>query len=92
MALWVALRSRAGPGYVELGKAAAFVPKASLAAPWISIPYREITRVQLASIRGQQLIIISSAAGEARIIPMAFASPSAFASFAATLQERVRAG
>jgi hypothetical protein len=92
VALWVAVRSQAGPGYVELGVTGALLPRASLSAPLISIPYSTITQVRVVNVSGQQMVAVNSAAGQARVMSKAFAKQSAFASFVTTLQERVRVG
>lgn len=86
--LRVAMRSQSGASYVELGLTGALVPKASISMSPITIPYSAITQIQVINIPGQQMAVISSAAGDSRLLSKSFSAPSDFIAFLKALQER----
>ena len=88
IALWSAVQDHRGPQYVELGEQAAFLPKASVSRIMLSVPYSAIRQVRTVLIPGQQMILIDSSVGQARLLSKAFASSHDFALFLRSLQER----
>ena len=83
----IAIRSQSGVSYVELGPTSILVPKASISMSWITIPYDAIKQIRVINIPGQQVAIISSPAGESRLLSKSFAAPSEFTAFLQALQE-----
>jgi hypothetical protein len=91
IAVWVAVQSHTGPGYVELGPQAAVLPKASLSRVLMSVPYAAIREIRAIHLPGQQMIIVESSAGQTRVSSRAFATAADFALFLRALHERARA-
>ena len=91
LAVWFAVRNHSGPGFVELGPASALVRKASLSASLLDVPYSAIEQVRTVKVSGQQMIVITSAVGEARLMSTAFATPVEFAAFKLELLARTAA-
>jgi len=88
LAVWLGIRSHVGAGYVELGPTSAVVPMASLSGGPLTVPYSAIKRVSTLNVPGQQLVIIASSVGEARLMSNSFATQREFAEFLNALQAR----
>lgn len=88
--LVMAIRAFRSPGYVELGATAALLPRASLAQDLITIPYGTIRSVQCVQVPGQQMIVVHSGLGEARLMAKAFASADDFSAFLRQIEARLQ--
>lgn len=86
----MAIRAFRAPGYVELGATAALLPRASLAQDLITIPYGTIRNVQCVQVPGQQMIVVCSGLGEARLMAKAFASADDFTTFLRQIEARLQ--
>lgn len=87
-AIVFAVKSQIGGKYITLDTTSAIVPLASLSMKKIAIPYRQISRIQLLSIKKLKIILIQSTVGESRLSEKSFASPNEFTRFYLELQRR----
>lgn len=90
LAIWMAWRNSAAPGFVELGPTDLSAPTASLSMAQTSIPYRAISRIGIDMIPGDQMIVIESKAGNVKLLSSGFLSPLECSSFLRQLTERSR--
>jgi len=76
-------------GFVQLGPTEALLPRASLRAGLIKMPYASILRLEVQEIPGrQQMVIVRTADAEARLSSSGFKLPKDFARFLRVLKER----
>lgn len=87
-AIRVAFSSSNSINYVELGPKGAFVPSASISMSPINIPYSSIRQIKVMSVQNQQMAVISSSIGEARLLSKCFATPGDFTAFLLALEQR----
>jgi hypothetical protein len=52
------------------------------------VPYASIRNIRRLDLPGQQVLVVSSRLGEARLLSKSFASPAEFEAFVRALQER----
>jgi hypothetical protein len=74
--------------FVELGPSFVVLPSASVTMSPISIPYSTISQVQVVNIQNQQIAVISSTIGEARLLSKFFATSDSFEAFLLELKQR----
>ena len=86
--LSVAFKSLNSVNYVELRPNDAFVPSASISMSPIAIPYRSIRQIQIVNIQNQQMAVISSSVGEARLLSKFFTTAGDFTAFLLALEQR----
>jgi hypothetical protein len=55
----------------------------------MSVPYGAIKGIRAAAVPGQQMLLVSSTVGEARLLSKAFASPREYELFLSELRRRV---
>lgn len=74
--------------YVEIRPSSIFVPKTGFSMKLVDIPYGEIRNLRLVDVSGKTMLIISSRAGESRLMAQNFSSKNDFAAFISMLRER----
>ncbi len=82
-------RSLEGPVSLRLGLLNLSAPKASIKSPMLSIPYVDIKTVTLHSVQTQQMLVVESSLGQARVSSLGFASELEFERFYKGLTARI---
>ncbi len=82
-------KSLEGPISLRLGPLNLSAPKASLKGPMLSIPYIDIKTVTLHSVQNQQMLVVESSLGQARVSSIGFASELEFEKFYQGLTSRI---
>jgi hypothetical protein len=74
-------RSLKGPVSISLGLQDLLAPRASIKGDLLSIPYTAILKVTLHSVQTQQMLLIDSSVGQARMSSIGFVNESEFKAF-----------
>jgi hypothetical protein len=82
-------RSLQGPVSLQLGTLCLNAPRSSLKGEMIEIPYTAVKQVALHSVQNQQMVMISSSAGHARVSSLGFESEVEFESFYKGLTQKI---
>ena len=84
-------RGLRGPHFVLLGASEAVLPRASLRAELVKVPYGKIQRTSVVAVPGGQMVVIQTSQGEFRIGSIGFRNEREFEKFARLLSERTSA-
>ncbi len=82
-------RSMEGPINLTLGPSNLSAPRASIKGTMLSIPYVDIKTVTLHSVQTQQMLVVESNFGQARVSSLGFASELEFERFYKGLTARI---
>jgi hypothetical protein len=74
-------RSLQGPVRLQLGKLSLSAPRSSLKGEMLDIPYGAVKQVTLHSVQNQQMVMVSSSVGHARVSSLGFESEAEFENF-----------
>ncbi|MDQ8023121.1 MAG: hypothetical protein REI94_14890 [Moraxellaceae bacterium] len=85
-----AVRRLRGPSFVQLAGEHVEIPKASILGGWLSVPYEDVTGVEIRPApNNDKMIVVNTKAGQSRLMLSAFDGSTQFLAFFAELQERM---